>query len=212
MGVDLDLLERWLTAWSLSRGLPLPVHEGGGLSVEVGKPDHLRRHVFAEAGPALQACAARVSEPGVHLKVPVGPEEMRQALPPGWELEELRYLMHCGAAMAAESAAPAGYSVRAEREHGAHVVRLIDAGGTTAASGRVVLHGKTAVFDQIETHELHRRKGLGSAVMLELDRLAVQARVSERLLVATEAGRALYLALGWQVLAPYSTFITAENK
>ncbi|UUZ53250.1 hypothetical protein LP419_30825 [Massilia sp. H-1] len=62
MGVDLDLLERWLTAWSLSRGLPLPVHEGGGLSVEVGKPDHLRlRHVFAEAGlgaPCLRRASA----------------------------------------------------------------------------------------------------------------------------------------------------------
>ncbi|HEU4775603.1 MAG TPA: GNAT family N-acetyltransferase [Telluria sp.] len=207
MQVSLDVLERWLTAWSLARGLPLPVREQGGLSVEVGLRDQLRRYVFVDAGPALQACAARVTEPFVHLKAAVDPAPMRQALPPGWELEELRYLMWHDGAMAAGSAAPAGYTITAKREHGAHLVRFIDAEGTIAAAGRVVLHGKTASFDRVMTHELHRRKGLASAVMLELDRMAVQAGVSDRLLVATEAGRSLYLTLGWQLLAPYSTFI-----
>lgn len=43
--------------------------------------------------------------------------------------------------------------------------------------------------------------------MFALDALAEQAGVSERLLVATEAGRALYIRLGWLVLAPYSTAV-----
>ncbi|HEY0062075.1 MAG TPA: GNAT family N-acetyltransferase [Telluria sp.] len=207
MTPDLPLLERWLTAWSLSRGLPLPVHEQGGLSVEVGWPEQRRRFVFADAGAALQACAAGITEPFVHLKAPVAPAAMQQALPPGWELEELRYLMSCRVAMSGAVAVPSGYSLNIEPAHGAQLIRLIDASGTTAASGKLVLHGATAVFDQIETHEQHRRKGLASVVMRELDRLAEQAKVSERLLVATEAGRPLYLALGWDVLAPYSTFL-----
>ena len=211
MELNLDLLERWLTAWSLARGLPLPVREGEGLSVEVGWPDQLRRHVFVDAGPALQACAARVSEPFVHLKAAVDPDRMRQALPPGWQFEEPRYLMYRDGAMAAATATPPGYTISARPEHGAHLVRFIDAEGTTAAAGRVVLRGKTAAFDRVMTHEQHRRKGLASAVVLELDRMAVQANVSERLLVATEAGRSLYLALGWQVLAPYSTFVFAPR-
>lgn len=211
MQLNLDVLERWLTAWSLARGFPLPVREGGGLSVEVGQPDQLRRYVFVDAGPELQACAARVTEPFVHLKAAVEPDRMRQALPPGWELEELRYVMWRDDPMSAAAPAPAGYTVTAKREHGAHLVRLIDEAGAVAAAGRVVLLGKTASFDRIITHEQHRRKGLASAVMLELDRMAVQAKVSERLLVATEAGRALYLALGWQELAPYSTFISPRS-
>ncbi|NHZ36198.1 GNAT family N-acetyltransferase [Massilia sp. CCM 8692] len=77
--------------------------------------------------------------------------------------------------------------------------------------GRVVVHGTTAVFDRIETFAPHQRKGLGSALMAALDPLAQQAGVSERLLVATEAGRSLYLALGWRVLAPYSTAVLATR-
>jgi hypothetical protein len=68
---DLTLLERWLTGWSRSRGLPLPYHDGGGLTVEVGLPDQLRRHVFADAGPALQARAEAIHTPSVYLKAPV---------------------------------------------------------------------------------------------------------------------------------------------
>ncbi|SHG51053.1 GNAT family N-acetyltransferase [Massilia sp. CF038] len=206
MTVDLNLLERWLTAWSLSRGLPLPVHESGGLAVDVGWPDQLRRHVFLDAGPAMQACAAAIRAPFTHIKAPVLPEQMQASLPPGWVVEELRYLMACNGPMTA-TATPEGYTVSTGKDNGARFINLCTADGTIAASGRVVLHGATAVFDRIETHEQHRRKGLASAVMLELDALARQACVSERLLVATEAGRPLYLALGWHLLAPYSTFI-----
>src|SRR5262249_52721479 len=56
--IDLDLLERWLCGWSLSRGLPAPQRADGGLRVDVGWPEQRRRHVFADAGAALQACAA----------------------------------------------------------------------------------------------------------------------------------------------------------
>jgi hypothetical protein len=42
-------------------------------------------------------------------------------------------------------------------------------------------------------------------VTLALDGLAVEAGVSERLLVATSDGAALYGALGWRHLAPFST-------
>lgn len=203
--IDLNLLERWQTGWSLARGMPLPVHHGGGLVVEVGLPEQLRRHVFAEAGSALRDCAAQIDAPHILLKAPVDPERMRRALPARWQIEAPGYLMHCAAPLAGPAALPAGYAARFETEHGAQLVRLTDAAGETAAIGRVAVHGATAVFDRIETMEAHRRKGLGSALMHALDALAVRAGVTERLLVATEAGRALYASLGWEVLAPYST-------
>jgi GNAT superfamily N-acetyltransferase len=207
MQVDLPLLERWLTGWSLSRGLPVPTHAGDGLVVEVGWPNQLRRHVFADAGPALRECASRIDVPFVHLKAPVDTETLRRALPDHWEFERQRYVMHRPAAME-PVALPAGYVGSVAVEGHAYAVRFADANGEPAASGLVVLNKGTAVFDRIETFEPHRRKGLGTALMSALDALAVNAAVSERLLIATDAGRALYLSLGWQVLAPYSTAVS----
>jgi GNAT superfamily N-acetyltransferase len=207
MNADLDMLERWLRGWSLARGLPLPTRDGAGLSVEVGWPEQARRHVFADAGPALQECAGRIDEPFVYLKAAVEPAQMRRALPKRWQMESPRYLMHLASAMPAASAT--GYVANTTMEHGAHVITLAAADGASAATGRVVLDRGTAVFDRIETFEPYRRRGLASALMCALDSLAQQAAVSERLLVATEAGRALYLRLGWQVVAPYSTVVLA---
>lgn len=207
MDVDLSLLERWQTGWSLSRGVPLPTHEGGGLVVEVGLPDQFRRHVFVEAGHELRECASHIHDPFVYLKAAVDTDQMRRALPARWEIANPGYLMHSPTAMTRSVTLPAGYSAHVEAADGADVVRIADSTGQPAASGRVVIHARTAVFDRIETLEPHRRQGLGSALMFALDALAEQAGVSERLLVATEAGRALYLSLGWLVLAPYSTAV-----
>lgn len=209
MSVDLDLLARWLAGWSLARGLPPPAHADGGLTVEVGWPDQLRRHVFADAGRALQDCASRIHAPFIHLKAAVDADAMRRALPAQWTIEAPRYVMARPAAMDRPAALPAGYAARVDAVGPVYFVRIADAAGQTAASGFVLINGVTAVFDRIETLEAHRRKGLGSALMSALDALAERAGVSERLLVATGEGRALYESLGWQVLAPYSTAMRA---
>ncbi|WP_243494080.1 GNAT family N-acetyltransferase [Massilia violaceinigra] len=209
--VDVHLLERWLTGWSLARGLPPPRHHGGGLVVDVGWPDQLRRHVFVDAGCALRECAAQIHAPCVYLKAAVDPDRLRLALPAHWQIEAARYLMLHRTTMGAPGALPAGYFASIGAHYGASVIRVVDAAGQAAAIGRVVVHGTTAVFDRIETFAPHQRQGLGSALMAALDALAQQGGVSERLLVATEAGRALYLALGWRVLAPYSTAVLATR-
>jgi GNAT superfamily N-acetyltransferase len=207
MILDLCLLERWLTGWSLARGLPLPYRSGGGLVVEVGWPEQVRRHVFVEAGNDLQACAARIQEPWVYLKATVEPAQLRAALPAAWQVEAPRYFMSCPTVMGPPPPLPAGYTAQLSVEHGASVLNVVHAGGQPAAAGRVVLHRGTAVFDRIETREAHRRKGLATFLMGALDSLAQQESVSERLLVATEAGRDLYQQLGWQVVAPYATAV-----
>lgn len=205
--LDLELIERWLTGWSLSRGVPLPSALDGGLVVEAGLPQQLRRHVFLDAGWALQACAERIHDPYIFLKAAVEPSVLRLALPARWNIEAPGYLMMGPAQALAEVAMPQGYRALFEKQRGAHLVRVIHENEELAASGRIVLHGRTAIFDQIETAETHRRRGLGSVVMQSLDTLATQAGVSERLLVATEDGRALYTRLGWSVIAPWSTAV-----
>jgi GNAT superfamily N-acetyltransferase len=204
---DLALLERWLTGWSRSRGLPLPRHAGGGLVVDVGAPDQLRRQVFPDAGAALSGCAAGIHDPFIHLKAAVDTGTLRRALPASWRIEEPRYLMQCDGPMRSGRTVPAGYGIHLTVEHGAYRICCTDATGAVAASGSIVLHAGTAVFDRIETAASHRRQGLASALMLALDQLACQAGASERLLVATEAGAPLYASLGWRHLAPWSTAV-----
>ncbi len=208
--VDLALLERWLCGWSLARGVPLPRREGGGLVVEVGAPDQLRRHVFVDAGAALQACAAGIDAPRIFLKATVDSATLRAALPPRWQIESPRYLMCCDGPLP-PCPPPPGYILRSGREHGALTIQLLDGAGAVAAAGKLVIKDGCAVFDQIETAAAHRRRGLGRALMAALDALACAAGVDERLLVATEAGRSLYLALGWRTLAPYATAVLAPG-
>ncbi|WP_255754831.1 GNAT family N-acetyltransferase [Massilia sp. erpn] len=205
--IDLALIERWLAGWSLSRGVPAPLPYGEGLVVEVGMPAQLRRYVFADAGHALQACAERIHDPYIFLKAAVEPEILRRALPARWSIESPGYLMAGPAQAKDRIALPPGYRIVRERQHGAHVVRILNENQEPAASGRVVLHGGCAVFDQIETAESHRGRGLGSIVMQALDAIAEEAGSGERLLVATEDGRALYARLGWSVIAPWSTAV-----
>ena len=207
MNLNLDLIERWLTGRSLARGLPLPFHNAGGLCVEVGAAGELRRHVFLDAGPALQACAAQTQTPLIFLKAPVAPDVLRASLPDRWKVEDVAYLMLGPAATSRNTSLPPDYHVSLEAEYGGHVVRVIHASGELAASGRLAVHAGCAVFDQIVTDKAHRRLGLATVVMLNLDAVAEQAGATDRLLVATEAGRGLYQRLGWTVLAPWSTAV-----
>ncbi|MDQ2819468.1 MAG: GNAT family N-acetyltransferase [Pseudomonadota bacterium] len=209
---DLALLERWLTGWSRSRGLPLPVQERGGLHVEVGWHDQVRRHVFVDAGSALQACAAGVREHFVQIKATVSSEQLLRTLPSGWTAEAPRYLMSHAGPMCAASALAPEYSIVSLNEHGADVLYIVDARGDVAATGRITQNAGTAVFDRIETAATHRRQGLASALMLALDGLASEAGATERLLVATEAGAHLYRHLGWQLLAPWSTAVFTGHR
>lgn len=207
MPLDLDLIQRWLGGRSLARGLPLPQHEGGGLRVDVGSAAEVRRHVFLDAGPAPQACAARIDAPRIFLKAAVAPHVLRAALPAQWDIEAPGYLMQGPASMPRLTVLPPDYHITVQAEHGGHLARVLHASGALAASGRLALHEGCAVFDQIVTEEAHQRRGLGSVVMLTLDDLAARAGIGERLLVATEAGRALYENLGWRVLAPWATAV-----
>lgn len=210
MNLNLALIERWLTGRSLARGLSLPSSHSGGLCVEVGSAGELRRHVFVDAGPALKACAAQIHAPRIFLKAAVAPDIMRAALPERWMIEGPGYLMCGPPATPGKASLPPGYDVSVDAEHGGYIARVIHASGALAASGRIAVHAGSAVFDQIITEEGHRRLGLGSVVMQHLDAVAEKAGVTERLLVATEAGRALYERLGWTVLAPWSTAVLAD--
>ena len=84
--------------------------------------------------------------------------------------------------------------------------RIFANDGAIAASGHAVEHDGVFILDRILTDPAHRRRGLGRALVTAL--LSMQRSSSvRRVLVATDAGCALYATLGWRVLAPCSTLV-----
>ena len=111
----------------------------------------------------------------------------------------------CSGALTRGSSLPKGYSVSIAPQGGAIELSIRSDSGDAAAHGRLVLRGALAVFDQIVTEEEHRRRGLGTAVMHGLGDEAARRGAERGILVATPAGQALYLSLGWQTLSDYTS-------
>lgn len=207
---DPELLWAWLAGRSIARSLPLPVPDHGGMRVDTGSEAETCRYVFAGPEPGLEMLAATIHAPRTFLKM-CGPGEAMLALAPaGWQLQPPGYFMtHEGPSQAAPLLAP-GYRLAVDR-HGAVIAARIHAqDGSVAASGYAVEAGGAFVFDRIVTHEAHRRRGLGRALMAALAAGQGSGR-ARRVLVATEEGRALYTALGWRVSAPYSTIVLPDR-
>ncbi|PPG12501.1 hypothetical protein C5D36_15010 [Rathayibacter sp. AY1C6] len=88
-----------------------------------------------------------------------------------------------------------------EAADGVASVRLL-VDGVVAAQGTAAVHGTVAVLDRIETDARFRRRGLGRRVVDALTAWARSEGARNGLLVASTDGRALYLTLGWEVVAP----------
>jgi hypothetical protein len=201
---DVELIVGWLRARSVARGLPTPVADHGGWRVDTQQAHELRRYVFAQPEEGLRFLAASIDTPRVYLKLSGSEEEMRPLLTPRWQFDEPRYVM------TGEDFEPrgvnlaAGYSLQLYRGSATVSARIVTSGGVLAASGYAAEVGGVFIYDQINTAEAHRRRGLASCVMQAL-RSTRRAADSTQILVATEAGQGLYESLGWRTRSPYTT-------
>lgn len=200
------LIKAWVHGWALSRGVDVPAAEPDGYRLDVGRPGHRVRYVLSDSSAAGHRARA-LTEPGTWLKVSGSREEVAETVPSNWNLGPPEYLMSMP--LTVRPAIPAPEPYRSELVGDGVVtdvvVRAPD--GSRAATGRVAIAGGTAVVDQVVTEPEHQRRGLGRFVMRRLDEVAVAAGAERAVLVATEEGRALYLALGWTV----ATEITAAH-
>jgi len=208
---DPQLLAGWLAARSLARGLPQPVSDHGGLRVDTGLPDELRRYVFAGPVPGIEELGRSIDAPHVFIKMCGPARQLLALLPPRWRARPPGYLMAGDGLRATAPIVPAGYRLELTRfDVGAGqataAARIFAADGTLAARGLAAERGGVFVCDRIATDPAHRRRGLGAAIMAALCRTR-QSAGSRPVLVASEAGRALYSTLGWTVLSPYATAI-----
>jgi len=202
---DPDIVAAWVAGWALSRGAPPPVRAFGGFRVEVGLPDQKARIVFPAASPRVRLAADATPETNILLKVCARPELVRSHLPADWQIKPLSFMMTTDELVGAPYGLGEGYRVRREQESGGSSVQIFAADGELAASGRVFFVASDAIYDRIETHPAHRRRGLGQVVMRELGCLALDHGACRGLLVATPDGRALYNRLGWRLHALYTT-------
>ncbi len=99
---------------------------------------------------------------------------------------------------------PPRYTIEVKRTGMVSEARIFTEAGALAASGYAAETNDVFVYDRIITEPDHRRRGLGRALMQTLHDTRQNPSATE-LLVATEEGRALYSALGWATISPYST-------
>ena len=198
------LVRDWLSARSLARGLPLPVADYGAYRVDTGAPDEIKRWVFAAPGPGIGALARAIHAPGYLIKLCGPVTQLQPLLPPGWQVKDSGYMMAGPGIGAVLPASPAGYTVALDQHGPVRHVRILAADGALAASGYAAETDAACVLDRIATDPAHRRRGLATLVVQTLLSRKRSPAVPE-LLVATEAGCALYRTLGWRILSPYST-------
>lgn len=205
---DPAVVRIWVEGWALTRQVTAPVFANGGYRIEVGLPDQKRRHVFAAYSDHVRQHAETISEPFVFLKVCAPPGIVRTNLPPPWRLESPGFMMLLSGPMPGGPAClPDGYVFDHQQHVGVTIVNVLDGSGEIAATGRIGFPGELAVYDRIRTHDNHRRKGLGRALMKQLETLSHDQGVRRAALVATPDGRALYETLGWQLHSLYTTAV-----
>lgn len=199
----------WLAARSLARGLPAPVADSGGYRVDVNAPDEIRRWVYPAVSEDLAVLARSISRPAYLVKACASPDQLRAALPQGWQVHAPGYFMAGPGLAPVLPDCPPSYTVEVARSGAVSEVRIMSAAGALAASGYAAETEHIFIYDRIVTAPEHQRRGLGRLLMATLREAKLDAAKPERL-VATEEGRALYESLGWRTLSVFSTGSVAE--
>lgn len=203
---DPQIVSTWVHGWSLAREVALPVWENGVFRVEVGWPDVLRRYIFNSLTPGVGALAATIFDPYILLKVCAPPEAVQKCLPPRWMVHPPAFMMTCFQPMKNINTQPGKeYILDINENIPVPIARILTAQGEEAAIGRIAFADDAIIYDRIETHPDHRRRGLGSIIMKALEGVGAARGVNKGLLVATSQGRALYETLGWQMHSLYTT-------
>lgn len=152
-----------------------------------------------------------IAPPLTPIKICAPRETVEPLLSSPWKIERVAPMMMLPG-LRYETPAPAeGYSLAVTGVGTVFLAMAVSRDGDVVASGRIALVDDVAVFDQIQTQEAHRRLRLGSAVMRALQSAAAARGARIGMLVATEAGQALYTSLGWRVYAPYVTAIVPQS-
>lgn len=193
------IVKTWIDGWALSRGTPAPEVLPIGFFVRVGSPQQRARYVLPKFDSnTLADLTSNIEEPWTFIKICADPRLVTDVLPKAWTVQTPRYMM---TAMLTDF--PTDYTGAFDRSvsYERSVIKAEFRGdeGDVVASGRAAVVGSLCVFDQIQTDERYRRRGLGRATMKTLCEAALENGCSRGVLVATDDGHALYSEIGWNV-------------
>ena len=205
--VSPNIIQKWLTAWALSRELPLPTNFKSGYKVNVGYQKQKARYVFAELNDDFIQLSETINETWVFLKVCASPEEVKNKISGKWVIQPQGYLMSCVSPMNIQVNLPDGYEIEFDNYNSTTLVKILTKNGELASAGRIVIVDDLAVYDRISTEENHKRNGLATFLIKELERIAISKNVYKNFLVATEQGKLLYQSLGWKVCSLYTSVV-----
>lgn len=210
--MDQHIVEKWLKGWSLSRELPLPVKYGSGFRVDVGWPQQKARYVFPDFNHEITDLANTIVEPWIFLKVCAPPEVFKSILPSPWVIQPPGFMMTCSRPMLSKKIDLAdGYILEVKEEMPVAIAKVLTNSGDIAAIGRLILVDDFVIYDRIATNELHRRKGLATIILKTLENIAISKGSTNGVLVATEAGKALYETLGWTLSSLYTSVVIPQD-
>ncbi|RKQ96993.1 acetyltransferase (GNAT) family protein [Kushneria sinocarnis] len=200
-------IEAWAIGWSRTRETLPPTRHDGYLHIRVGALRQQARYIMTTPDPVrVRALIARIHEPHVYIKLFAPAAVVTPLLPEPWQLDPPVQLMTTALSPTAEAPArPSGYRATVTSHEHFTAIEIETRHGELAASGRLALARDYAIFDQIETHRAHQRRGLGRHVMQVLGNIACDHGAHRALLGASEEGQALYRHLGWENLAPISS-------
>jgi len=204
----INIVEKWLKGWSLSRELPLPEPYQSGFKVNVGDEKQKIRYVFPRLTDDFFQLAGTINDPWIFLKVCAPFEEFKDRIPEKWIHQAQGYMMTCcGPMKPINIDLEPEYILEFGQYNFTHTVKILTKNRELACIGRVVLVDDLAVYDRISTENNHRRKGLATIVMKELENIALSKGVFNNFLVATQEGKLLYESLGWEPYCLYSSVV-----
>lgn len=206
--VSKDIIEKWLTAWCLSRELPLPVKYKSGFKVDVGFEKQKSRYVFPEINEDIIQLSKEITEPWIYLKFCVLPEEIQNKVPDRWKVQPQGFMMHCTTPMKIlKTELSPAYKFEIENYNSTAVIRILTQNNELCAEGRVIIVEDIALYDRIFTENKHKRKGLATFLMKELESIALSKKIYTNFLVATSEGKLLYKNLGWELYSYYTSIV-----
>lgn len=192
----------WTYGWAISRGTGQPIEKTGYFQITVGRPEQTMRYVVPLLDEGLiQKLAQEKARAGTWLKICATPERVLPLLASGWDVHDPEFLMRV-VLMRSAAQSIEGYRASTRINGKSASIQLFSEAGEVAASGQAAVVGSYATFDKIVTAASHQRRGLGRCVMNVLSNLSIELGARFGTLVATEAGVALYTALGWSIVSP----------
>lgn len=209
---DPDVVAAWIKGWTIARETRAPVKIKDGFRVDVDWPGQKARYVFPGITDEFRRLAAHIHDPWIFLKACV-PRELMTFLPERWVIQAAGFMMSCSIPIPFKNVVlPDGYSIELQDRLPVPLVKIHSPDGDLAAIGRIALVDHFVIYDRIETHKDHRRRGLASLIMYNLQNIGQAYGAHKGILVATEQGKALYEALGWELHAHYTSAVIPGSE